>query len=497
MFNKITPEQAGISSRNILDFLRTLDQYGFSTHDVIMARGNDIFFECYYKPFDKDFKHRLYSSSKSFVAIAIGLAIDDGLLSLDDKFIKFFPEAQNENLDDYLAQTTIRDMLTMSTSMQRGVDWFGRRPDDRVPIYFMKKSDKIPGTIYEYDSSGSYMLGVIVERLTGKPFLKYMQEKFLDDIGFSKDAYCIQSPGGYSFADSGVVCTARDFLAVARFTMNKGEWNGKQYMSREFLEDATSRLVDNQNGFYQGGFHGYGYGYQIWKTPRDGFLFTGMGGQYAICDPKTDTIIIMNSDNQFNPYSETVTFHEIYKNIFPAIGEPLAEDKEAQKELEDYVGGLELMSLKDDSLGFGAFAEKVNGVTYRFDRSQTEIEYMRLDFQGDKGTITYLTPRGEKVLPFGMGYNIFGLFPEKGYPNMIATKCEPGHQYQCAASATWVEEQKLKIKVQIIDNYFGNATFILSFKDDKVTMWITKNAEAFMYEYNVFATGTADRLDNK
>ena len=218
-----------------------------------------------------------------------------------------------------------------------------------------------------------------------------------------------------------------------------------------------------------------------------------MGGQYAVCDPESDTIIIMNSDNQFNPYSETVTFHELYTNIIPMLGEPLEEDKEAQKELEDYIASLELMSLKDKELGFGAFAEKVNGVTYRFERSQTEIEYMRLDFEGDKGTITYMTPRGEKVLPFGIGYNVYGLFPEKGYPNMIATKCEPGHQYECAASATWVEEQKFKIKVQIIDNYFGNATFILSFKDDKVLMWITKNAEAFMYEYNVFATGTADK----
>ena len=259
MFERITPEQAGISSKNILRFLKVLDSYGFSTHDVIMARGDKIFCESYYKPFNKDFKHRLYSASKSFVGVAVGLAVDDGLLSLDDKFIKFFPEAENENINDYLRETTVRDLLTMSTSMQKGVDWFSRRPNDRVPIYFMKPADKMPGTVYEYDSSGTYMLGVIVERLTGKPFLKYMQEKFLDDIGFSKDAYCIQSPGGYSFSDSGVVCTARDFLLFARFVMNKGEWNGKQYMSREYLEAATSRQVDNQNGFYVGGFHGYGY----------------------------------------------------------------------------------------------------------------------------------------------------------------------------------------------------------------------------------------------
>ncbi|MBQ5810432.1 MAG: serine hydrolase, partial [Clostridia bacterium] len=72
MFQNITPEQAGISSKRVLNFFKVLDNYGFNTHSVIMARGNNIFAEAYYKPFDKDFKHRLYSASKSFVGIAIG-----------------------------------------------------------------------------------------------------------------------------------------------------------------------------------------------------------------------------------------------------------------------------------------------------------------------------------------------------------------------------------------------------------------------------------------
>ena len=76
---------------------------------------------------------------------------------------------------------------------------------------------------------------------------------------------------------------------------------------------------------------------------------------------------------------------------------------------------------------------------------------------------------------------------------MVATKIEPGHQYKCAASAEWAEERKLRIRCQVIDNYFGIATFVLSFKGDKVTVWITKTAEGFMNEYNVFATGVADK----
>ena len=69
MFKKVTPEKAGISSKTVLRYLNILEDYGLSTHSIIMARGNDIFLECYYKPFNKDFKHRMYSVSKSFVLV--------------------------------------------------------------------------------------------------------------------------------------------------------------------------------------------------------------------------------------------------------------------------------------------------------------------------------------------------------------------------------------------------------------------------------------------
>ena len=127
MFQKITPEQAGISSRNVLKFLKTLEKYHFCTHSIIMARGKDIFAEGYYAPFHADFKHRMYSVSKSFVAIAVGLAVEDGLLSLDDKFVKFYPEYINENVNAKMKDMTIRDMLTMETSQTRQQNWFTSR----------------------------------------------------------------------------------------------------------------------------------------------------------------------------------------------------------------------------------------------------------------------------------------------------------------------------------------------------------------------------------
>ncbi len=487
-FKTITPEKAGISSKNVLNFIKTLESYNACTHSIIMAKGENIFAEMYYKPFHKDFKHRMYSVSKSFVSIAVGMAADDGLLSLDDKFVDYFSEYLNEYTDDKLRECTIKDFLTMETSMQCGIWWFGTGTKDRTEVYFRKPSDKICGTLFEYDSPGSYMLGVIVEKVTGKPFLEYIKEKALLEMGFSPDAYCLKVPGGHSFGDSGVMCTARDLLIFARFVMNKGKWNSKQYMSREYLEAATSKLVDN-SAMGHTAFEDFGYGYLIWMAPDNGFAFVGMGDQFAICIPEKDFIFIINSDNQsYSPTTRTILYHELYKGIVRCMSDKeLPEDEKSYEELCRHIEGGELFHLTENR--DNPFVNEINGKVYELESNPMNIEYVRFDFEGKKGTLSYKNKQGEKKLVFGIGYNEFGKFPEEGYSDMVATEFEPGNYYDCACSADWAEDKKLRIKVQIIDKYFGNAGFVFSFKDSRISIYMTKAAENFLNEYEGIAVG--------
>lgn len=486
-FKSITPEEAGISSKIILEFLKTLDSYNFCTHDVIMARDDKIFAEVYYKPFDRDFKHRMYSISKSFVSVALGMAAEEGLLSLSDKMIKYFPDYVPADADELIREASIRDFLTMETSVQNHILWFPTGTKDRTEMYFKKNGEKVPGSIFCYDSPGSYMLGVIVEQVTGKPFLEYMKEKALVDIGFSEDAYCLTVPGGHSFGDSGVMCTARDLLTFARFVMNKGEWCGKQYMDRNYLEEAVKKQVSNANTT-QVIYNTYGYGYQIWKAPNNGFAFIGMGDQFAICDPETDFIFIINCDNQGSkPATRVVLYHELYKSIISALSDPIEKDEDAYAKLCEYTENAQLFSLKQEEVN--PFENEINGKVYELNENPMKIEYIKLNFEGKKGILTYKNAQGLKKLAFGLGYNEFGKFPQEGYSDMIAGEYAPGNYYDCACSADWIEDKKLRIKVQIIDKYFGNACFIFSFKDSRVSVLMTKSAENFLLEYEGIAVG--------
>lgn len=487
MFEYVSPESVGIPSKKLLEILKNFEAHGFCTHSIIMARGNKIFAEMYHKPFHKDYCHRMYSVSKSFVGVAIGLLEEDGLLTLDDKLLNFFPEYDNESLNQNIREQTIRDMLKMSTCVRESFSWFGSGTDDRASLYFKYDHPRIPGTTYCYDSPGSFMLGAIVEKLTGKPFLEYMKDKFLRAIGFSEEATCLKCPGGYSWGDSAILCSSVDLLKFARFVMNKGEWDGVRYMNKEFLEAATSKQVDNNIKGIDDDYGTHGYGYQIWKTPGDGFAFVGMGDQFAICDPEHDFIFIINSDNQFSTMSRPVIYDMVFNKIIPNLGDALPEDETAKKELEDYINTRELYYLR--GRGENPFRDEIDGVTYVMDKNPMGIEYIRFDFEGDKGVLSYKNEQGEKKLAFGFGHNEFGKFPQEGYSDLIGTYKAEGNMYDCAVSGEWSEDKKLKLKVQIIDKYFGNSTMTFSFKDSRIAVCMMSNAEAFLKEYQGYANG--------
>lgn len=481
--NYSTPEKAGISSANVLKFIKHLDAYNLSTHSVILARGNDIFLECYYAPFNKDFKHRMYSVTKTFVSVAIGFCEQDGLISLDDPMVKYFPEYVNEKTNDKMLNATIRDMLKMETSHENNVNWFYTGTKDRIETYFRVTGDKNSNCLFCYDSQGSYMLGVIVEKVTGQPFVEYLKDKALRDIGFSEDAYCLKAPGGYSWGDSAMMCTAMDLMLFSRFVLNKGTWNGKRYLNKEYLDAATDtdQVSNSDYGFLTHSNHGYGY--QIWGCPKGCFSMYGMGGQLGFCDPVHDLVFVINSDNQGNQCYYEQIFECLYNDILSNIEQtPLPESAKQKKVLDSYVASRKLFALNGNT--DAPLKTAVDGKTYVCEKNKMGIKWFRFNFEGNKATFNYENEQGIKSLPFGLGYNEFSKFPQTGYSDMIGTVSEPGHMYDCATSADFPEPMKLRIRVQIIDKYFGNLAMIFGFKDSEtVSVRMVKTAEAFLDEY--------------
>lgn len=486
------PEEVGISSEKILEYVKLLEEKQLNTHSLIISKGDTIVFEKYWAPFHKDYGHRQYSVTKSFVALAIGFAEQEGLLNLDDPISKYFPKEMEKQHDENMRNQTIRHMLMMSTA-KIAKRWFIARSDDRVMTYFDNDNleSRPSGTIFQYDSSGSFVLGALVERLTGKTLIQYLREKMFDKIGVSQEAHFLKCPGGHSWGDSALVCTSTDLWKSALFTMNKGNWNGEQLLNEKFVTDATSALIDNN---VNGAVHceSLGYGYLIWRTWDNSFFFNGMGCQMAICTPDKDLVMVRNGDDQGNAPARNILIDNYFDMIVrTASDKPLPPNDAAYQKLMEETSDLKL------AVEFGetqsTMADEINGVTFVMNENPMGITKMQLCFNGNDGVLKYTNAQGDKELPFGLGHNAFGLFPETGYSDQVGSQSAPGHQYQCAASAAWVEPTKLRIKVQIIDEYFGILHINMGFRDGLLGVYMVKSAEDFLDTYEGYAGGKPEK----
>ncbi len=483
MFEKISPEQAGISSKTVEAFIKKLEKRGAITHSLLFMKGDKIFAEAYWKPFHKDFCHRQYSQTKSFVGVAIGLLEEEGKLCLDDKIVDYFPEKIDGEAHEYLKQQTIREMLTMLT-VGRSSGWFVSGDPDRTHHYMNEQRAFHPsGTLWAYDSPGSQVLCALVEKLAKKPLLDYLKEKLFNEMGAFQTATVLKTPNGDSWGDSAMICTLRDMAAFGRLVMNYGVWKGKRLMNEKYLRDATSKLVNNSVG---GVYSTYqeGYGYQIWRICGGGFAFVGMGDQITMCYPEKDLIFAINSDNQGSKLQREMMFTWVEEMFVDEMSDqPLPANAEAETQLQSYIDGLTLRAVK--GLEDSPLRKEMNGVEYTCQKNPMGIEKFSFTFEdATKGVFRYTNAQGEKEIPFGVNYNVFGQFPQLGYSNEYgATPTTDGFTYADAVSFAWLTEREVQLRVQIVDRYFGNLTAQFAFKGDEVFAVFQKAAEHFLNEY--------------
>ena len=261
-------------------------------------------------------------------------------------------------------------------------------------------------------------------------------------------------------------------------------------MNEAYLRTATSRLVDNDRTGFAGAFS-QGYGYQIWMVPG-GFAFNGMGAQLTLCLPELDLIFSCTADNQGFPAAKDLILTAFYELIVENMGKPLPEDPQAAAHCDALADSLALVCMQGETES--AFAAEVSGKRYLCRENPMGITEFSLEFlQDGSGIFHYTNRQGEKHLPFGMGKNVFGKFPQGGYSALHAGAPGPAdHYYDCAASAVWAEPQKLNLRVQIIDQYLGNFLTTFSFKDEYAMITMAKTAEGFLEEYHGQLVATAE-----
>ena len=482
MFEKVTPESIGISSKAIYDFLAMLERRGATMHSIVMSRYGKIFSENYWAPFNKDSVHRMYSETKSYVAIAVGLLEEEGKISLDDKIVDYFKDCLGQTLPPFLDNLTIKDMLMMKTAGQTPGS-YDAKEFYRNKLYFNHKHHSRPSNTYwEYDSNGSQILCALVEKISGKCLLDYLKEKLFNKMGTFKTAKVLKTKGGNSWGDSALVCTSRDMLSFAQLVSNYGVWEGKRLMNETYLKTATSKLTDNRMTHHKDSFH-YGYGYQIWLARDDVFAFVGMGDELTICCPKKDFIFVCTADNQGEGelFRNIMTFELLEEIIDKFSDTPLSEDKENYEKLENLSKSLKLRA--ETGLLDSPFRAFLQDKVYVCDKNPMGITEFSFHFDDEKtGTFRY-EKQGVKEIKFGVNHNEFSKFPQTGYFDDVCFEPSDTVLYDSAVSLAWYEEKKIMLSIKIIDKHLGNMSICFGFRDNAVAMYLRKTAEYFLHDY--------------
>ena len=516
-----TPESVGISSENIAGFIQAMMDSGLSTHSIIVARHGKIVSESYADGYDATSLQRMYSTSKSYVAMAIGMLEKEGRLSLDDKLSKYFgsdypeasyPKAYDTSKGTSVMNTTIRQLLKMSSPYNHPsyvYSLYRMEEQNWLEQFFNTDVEKDSSAdIFVYDTSATHVLGSLVKKITGKEFLEYMIDKCFSQLGYVKSTndgldggnWCVRAPEGSQWGGSGVMVTTKQLFKFGEFVMNGGAINGTKYLNDSYASAAISKqILDDYDPTATGG---RGYGYQIWITD-DGFAFEGMGNQLVYAIPELDFMIAVTSDNQGNG--------DAYDTIYALMDEYLVTGM-SNSALPANAAGNTALDAAEASLALpvqqgastSAIASSISGQTFTGGASGSITSF---SLNLDTGVLTY-TCHGEsgKTITFGIGSNVFGTLDETGYikynsksgtksqysvysgKQIYTTRADEGRSgYRTAASGAWTDDNVFTLHLQVIDEYLANVDFIFTFADaNSATLTVTNlsHVEGFMQEYN-------------
>lgn len=485
-FLKDSPESVGIPSCCIKNCLDRLNRQGIPMHSFLLMRHDKLITEGYFSPCKADTLHRMFSISKSFTAVAMGLLTDEGKLSLNDPIAKYFPEKLPEKVHPWIAEMTIRDMLMMRTCHAAATYKFDMTKD-WVESFFTTPPTHPAGKLFHYDTSSAHTLCALAEKLTGEEMLHYIKKK-LSVLGFSENSYMLKDPFGVSMGGSGLVATSMDILKFGYFLYHNGCIEGKQLLSSSYIKEATSKLTETCVTAPIPS-EAAGYGYQIWQNEKNGYVCYGMGGQLIIILPDYHMICVTTADTQGIGGGNQQIYNAIYEEILPYVQEEaLPVNTGTRSEYLSIIKALQLSPLKGKS--DSPIASSINKKLYKVchtlktpsadfslsDKWGFESFSVSFDQQGQRsfgytgGTLTFVLAGKTYHLSFGLQSMKTGLFPI--------------YDMNYAASGAWLTDNTLYIKVHIIDSSVGSVHFQLTFGENDLTIFMRKQEETMFNEFN-------------
>lgn len=289
-FERCKPEKTGVSSKDISAFLNeAVNIKKLNLHGVLIIKDGRVICECNIGGYEGKYWHACHSLSKSVTATAIGMLIDEGKLSLDDKPYKILEKRVSTLLSLGYRNLTVRHLITM-TSGASFAEAGTVVEKNWTRAYFESGVSFKAGQRFNYNSLNSYILSCIVKEVSGESLSQYLEKRLFAPLGINT-YYWENSPEGIENGGWGLYLRREDIAKIAQLYLDNGLWNGKRIISEKWVRQATFPHIKTSSD--TGDFD---YGYHIWaKRDNTAFLFNGMFCQDALVLKEQRMIIVTNA----------------------------------------------------------------------------------------------------------------------------------------------------------------------------------------------------------
>lgn len=460
-----TPQSVGVSAKVVNDFFKYAKEKGLDYHSLMVIRNGKVAVEWFNAPFDKETTHSMYSVSKSFTSTAIGFAVCEGLISLENKVLDFFPEYTPKHPDDRFEKLTVHNLLRMSSGKQPSflsdkgkVDWI----EDFIDSPWVFE----PGEKFLYINENIYMLSAIINRATGMTMREYLRPRLFEPLGI--DVPFWETDGnGIEAGGWGVYLKTEDLAKFMLCYLKDGKYKGEQVIPKEWVRLATSKQIDNSNN-RPGTDASYGYGYCFWLDHLGGFRADGMFSQFGVAFPEYNAVVVVNSsitveqdglDGIFKHFPKA--FQEADEstplNLTVPVPPVLSEHPVKEQEIQDrYIKFRKKLLL--NLVGFQVSVLPL-AVTYMMTDKAGNIDMVKFDFNGEECTFRWSEGDEHNKI-------ILGMDGHYRYSTMTLGQIS----FKVCSNASWIDDETLLVSIRPIQTV-GKRNLLFSFRThDKVVM---------------------------
>ncbi|MDR1985063.1 MAG: beta-lactamase family protein [Prevotellaceae bacterium] len=480
-FERSTPEKEGVRTEGIIRFIEEAQADSIDMHSLMILRHGKIIAEGWWYPYKSDINHIMHSVTKTFISTAIGFAIDEKLITVNDKVISFFPDDLPAEISPNLEALTVKHLLTMSVGQEPAPFIFISEPN-WVKAFLATPIINPPGSVFLYNSYSSHMLSAIIQKITGQTVSDYLKPRLFEPLNIKNIQWEID-PQGINMGGWGMSIKTEDMAKLGQFYLQQGTWNGKQLLSKEWINEASSVQIyqpanltdeDKSNDEWV-----QGYGYQIWRCTHNAYRADGSNGQFIIVMPEQDAVVVI-TENVMGDAQKVLKL--VFKYLLPSMTDnEYPDNKEQNKKLTSILSSLLIPSpfhtnekteiMKDTTLSYSMDINnlQLQNISFKFDKEancQLTLTIGGTSYEFPFGLDTWRYGETDKLSPYF-------LFPRRN-PVGLAPFTVVGY-------GSWIKKDELNLRLLYVNDY-QEENYVCHFDGNKISITVSNTGDIWRKE---------------